>query len=286
MASGGAHTGVVEAFERNHEATIYVGNIDAKIDEDVLWELFLQVGPLQSVHTPKDKITGVHLGYAFVEFKNEDDAEYACKVMNMVKLFNKPIRCTKSSADRKTQDVGANLFIGNLDIDCEDKTLYDTFASFGHIVFAKIMRNPDPPYESRGFAFVSFDSFDSSDAAMAAMNGQFLANSPINVSYAYKKDTRGERHGDAAERLIAAYKPQQIASQYLPAPETLASGQGLAIPNGPAPMIRGGVAPGVEMPGAGKGTGLGTVAGAPPPFPGTSKNGGMGNGGKQWGKGW
>ena len=56
---------------------------------------------------------------------------------------------------------------------------------------------------SRGFGFVSFDSFESADASMAAMNGQFLCNAPISVSYAYKKDTKGERHGDAAERLIA-----------------------------------------------------------------------------------
>ena len=60
---------------------------------------------------------------------------------------------------------------------------------------------------SKGFGFVSFDSFDTSDAALSAMNGQFLCNKPIHVSYAYKKDTKGERHGSAAERLIAANRP-------------------------------------------------------------------------------
>lgn len=29
----------------------------------------------------------------------------------------------------------------------------------------------------------------------------------IHVSYAYKKDTKGERHGSAAERLLAANRP-------------------------------------------------------------------------------
>lgn len=46
---------------------------------------------------------------------------------------------------------------------------------------------------SKGFGFVSFSSFEASDAALAAMNGQFVCNRPIHVSYAYKKDTRGER---------------------------------------------------------------------------------------------
>ena len=32
----------------------------------------------------------------------------------MVKLYGKPIRVNKASQDKKTLDIGANLFIGNL----------------------------------------------------------------------------------------------------------------------------------------------------------------------------
>jgi splicing factor 3B subunit 4 len=86
----------------------------------------------------------------------------------------------------------------------DEKLLYDTFSAFGVIAQTpKIMRDPDTG-NSRGFGFVSYDSFEASDAAIEAMNGQFLCNRPISVTYAYKKDTKGERHGTAAERLIAA----------------------------------------------------------------------------------
>jgi splicing factor 3B subunit 4 len=51
---------------------------------------------------------------------------------------------------------------------------------------------------SRGFGFVNYDSFEASDAAIDAMNNQFLCNRPITVTYAFKKDTKGERHGSAA----------------------------------------------------------------------------------------
>jgi hypothetical protein len=40
----------------------------------------LQVGPVSSVHMPKDKVTGKQQGYGFVEFKGEEDADYAIKV--------------------------------------------------------------------------------------------------------------------------------------------------------------------------------------------------------------
>ena len=84
-------------FERNQEATIYVGNLDHRVNEELLWELFLQCGPVVNVHIPRDKITNEHTGYGFVEFKAEEDADYAIKIMHTIKLFNKPIKVNKAS---------------------------------------------------------------------------------------------------------------------------------------------------------------------------------------------
>lgn len=162
---------------------------------------------LVNVHQPKDRVTQMHQGYGFVEFLGEEDADYAIKIMNMIKLYGKPIRVNKASAHQKNLDVGANIFIGNLDPEVDEKLLYDTFSAFGVILQTpKIMRDPDTG-NSKGFAFINFASFEASDAAMDAMNGQYLCNRPISVSYAFKKDSKGERHGSAAERLLAAQNP-------------------------------------------------------------------------------
>jgi splicing factor 3B subunit 4 len=58
-------------YERNQEATVYCGNLDQKVNENVLWELFTQCGPVVNVHIPRDKITNEHQGYGFIEFKSE-----------------------------------------------------------------------------------------------------------------------------------------------------------------------------------------------------------------------
>jgi splicing factor 3B subunit 4 len=195
------------AAERNQDATAYVGNLDSQVSEELLWELFVQAGPVVNVYVPKDRVTNLHQGYGFVEFRSEEDADYAIKILNMIKLYGKPIRVNKASQDKKVLDVGANLFVGNLDPDVDEKLLYDTFSAFGVIVTnPKIMRDPDSG-NSRGFGFISYDSFESSDASIEAMNGQYLCNRPITVSYAYKKDTKGERHGTHAERLLASNNP-------------------------------------------------------------------------------
>uniref|UniRef100_A0A8C5TDW5 Splicing factor 3B subunit 4 n=1 Tax=Malurus cyaneus samueli TaxID=2593467 RepID=A0A8C5TDW5_9PASS len=151
--------------------------------------------------------------YGFVEFLSEEDADYAIKIMNMIKLYGKPIRVNKASAHNKNLDVGANIFIGNLDPEIDEKLLYDTFSAFGVILQTpKIMRDPDTG-NSKGYAFINFASFDASDAAIEAMNGQYLCNRPITVSYAFKKDSKGERHGSAAERLLAAQNPLSQADR-------------------------------------------------------------------------
>ncbi|EEE51076.1 hypothetical protein OsJ_31773 [Oryza sativa Japonica Group] len=233
--------------ERNQDATTYVGNLDPQVSEELLWELFVQAGPVVNVYVPKDRVTNLHQGYGFVEFRSEEDADYAIKILNMIKLYGKPIRVNKASQDKKSLDVGANLFIGNLDPDVDEKLLYDTFSAFGVIVTnPKIMRDPETG-NSRGFGFVSYDSFESSDQAIEAMNNQHLCNRPITVSYAYKKDTKGERHGTPAERLLAANNPGSQKNR----PHTMfASGpptQGLA--NGapvPRPFSNGAVPPQIQ----------------------------------------
>ena len=47
------------------------------------------------MHQPKDRVTINHQGYGFVEFLSEEDADYAIKIMNMIKLYGKPIRVNK-----------------------------------------------------------------------------------------------------------------------------------------------------------------------------------------------
>ncbi|KAA8531858.1 hypothetical protein F0562_006425 [Nyssa sinensis] len=238
--------------ERNQDATAYVGNLDPQVTEELLWELFVQAGPVVNVYVPKDRVTNLHQGYGFVEFRSEEDADYAIKVLNMIKLYGKPIRVNKASQDKKSLDVGANLFVGNLDPDVDEKLLYDTFSAFGVIVTnPKIMRDPDTG-NSRGFGFISYDSFESSDAAIEAMNGQYLCNRQITVSYAYKKDTKGERHGTPAERVLAASNPTTQKSRphtlFASGPPTLngvpqANGNvGAPIP--PRPFANGTVPPG------------------------------------------
>ncbi|EJD06288.1 uncharacterized protein FOMMEDRAFT_18426 [Fomitiporia mediterranea MF3/22] len=262
--------------DRNQEATVYLGNLDERVSDAIIWELMLQAGPVVNVHLPKDRISMAHQGYGFCEFLTEEDAEYACKIMNQIKLWGKPIRVNKASSDKKQLDVGANLFVGNLDENLDERLLYDTFSAFGMLATtAKVARDPTTG-KSKGYGFVSYIDFESADAAIEAMNNQFLMNKAISVQYAFKKDGKGERHGTPAERLLAAQarKNNALPASARPPPATLnalaAFGPGAAAPVGVTAAAPGrpvSAAPPYGTPGPYQGQFAGALAAAPAPVP-------------------
>ncbi len=185
----------------------------------MVYEVMLQMGPIHNIHMPRDRVTQNHQGFGFVEFRTPGDAEYAANVMNGIKLYGKSLRVNKASADKQKQaEVGAELFVGNLDPGVDEKILYDTFSRFGPLLsLPKVAREESG--NSKGFGFISYADFDSSDAAVANLNGQYILSKEVSVQYAFKKDGKGERHGDAAERELAAQaKMRNIVPEAQPMP--------------------------------------------------------------------
>ncbi|KAH9910096.1 RNA-binding domain-containing protein [Xylariomycetidae sp. FL2044] len=245
--------------EQDKEATVYVGNIDERATDALIWELMVQAGPVVNVHLPKDRVTQSHQGFGFVEFNGEVDADYAAKIMNGIRLYGKALRVNKASADKqKPLEIGAELFIGNLDPMVDEKVLYDTFSRFGTLIAPPKVARDDNGL-SKGYGFVSYSSFEASDDAINNMNGQFLMNKDVSVQYAYKKDGKGERHGDKAERELAAQaKKHNVTIESQPMPPAL-----LQTPSQPAAPPAAVIPPamatgGFEPP---------MAAGVPPPRP-------------------
>src|SRR5260370_9713965 len=52
---------------------------------------------------------------------------------------------TQASSDKKQLDVGANLFIGSLDENVDERLLYDTFSAFGMMATTAKVRRPYSP---------------------------------------------------------------------------------------------------------------------------------------------
>ena len=198
---------------RNPVAACYVGNLDEQVTEDLLYELFTQVGRVVDVRIPKVKQSGDRVNrYAFVEFQSEKDVGYAEKILNMIPLYGRGLKVSPATVRQdKKNSIGALLHIGNLAPEVNEKLLYDTFSSFGSIDQAPSFSYDSVTGKSKGFAFIGFTSFAASDAAIKYMHGQLMCNKALTVQYAYRKGGKGERHGSEAERLLAS-KMEEKAS--------------------------------------------------------------------------
>nr|KAF6467414.1 RNA binding motif protein 7 [Rousettus aegyptiacus] len=73
------------------DRTLFVGNLETKVTEELLFELFHQAGPVIKVKIPKDK-DGKPKQFAFVNFKHEVSVPYAMNLLNGIKLFGRPIK--------------------------------------------------------------------------------------------------------------------------------------------------------------------------------------------------
>ncbi|HNE50577.1 MAG TPA: RNA-binding protein [Chitinophagales bacterium] len=65
---------------------IFVANIERKVSDEKLLELFQEFGEVSSLKLIKDRDTGVSKGYAFVEMPNADEAQKAIDALNKTEL--------------------------------------------------------------------------------------------------------------------------------------------------------------------------------------------------------
>ncbi len=70
---------------------IFVANIERKVTEEQLQELFSQYGEISSLKLIKDRDTGVSKGFAFIEMPNDDEAQNAINGLNQVELLGRAL---------------------------------------------------------------------------------------------------------------------------------------------------------------------------------------------------
>ncbi|KAL5203160.1 hypothetical protein ABZP36_014112 [Zizania latifolia] len=90
---------------RNPGCTVFIGNLDEKVPERVLYEILIQVGRLVDLHIPRDKETSRSKGYAFAEYETEEIAQYAVRLFSgLVRLHNRTLRFAISGQDKPSSN--------------------------------------------------------------------------------------------------------------------------------------------------------------------------------------
>lgn len=85
-----------------------------------------------------------------------------------------------------------NIYVGNLSFHVDDQRLYETFAAFGEVRSARVIRDRETG-RSRGFGFVEMPNESEAKTAIQALNGAEHQGRTLRVNEAQPR--REHRRG-------------------------------------------------------------------------------------------
>jgi nucleolysin TIA-1/TIAR len=175
-------------MESSGNTTLYVGNLDHSVTEELICTLFSPMGPVKSCKVIRDSGSDP---YAFVEYHHHTAAATALGAMNKRLFFDREMKvnwATSSAGNQPKTDTSLHhhIFVGDLSPEIETETLREAFAPFGEISNCRIVKDPQT-LKSKGYAFVSFVKKSDAESAIQSMNGQWLGSRAIRTNWSTRK---------------------------------------------------------------------------------------------------
>lgn len=211
-------------YKREDLRRVSFSNLDEHCDEDLLYELCLQFGPIRNISWPTEvNLTGVpqRASRCYVDFHNIEDAKYCYEALYRarVKLFNKELRVYHASVDIDApagapnsgpgahavvglHEVGAKVVVRNVDFNVTEFDVTRFFESFGAFAAPPRMLR-DAVGNFRGTVVLSYKTFEASDRVIRNMDQKVYRDRVIAVHYAMMEDGSGRLHGTKEERANA-----------------------------------------------------------------------------------
>ena len=138
-AEGGSATQTTAGqIQDDTKTNLIVNYLPQNMTQDEVRSLFGNIGELESCKLIRNKATGQSLGYAFVNYLTEADAEKAIATLNGLRMQNKTIKV--SYARPSSESIkGANLYISGLPKTLTQADLEAMFSPYGRIITSRVL---------------------------------------------------------------------------------------------------------------------------------------------------
>ncbi|RKP38505.1 hypothetical protein BJ085DRAFT_5609, partial [Dimargaris cristalligena] len=202
--------------------SLYVGNLDPRVTEDMLRDIFNTLGKVQSVKLIADRnFANQGLNYGFVEFSDHQAAEQAL-IMNGRSVFDKEIKVNWAFASsvsfREDTSNHHHIFVGDLGPEVNDQILQKAFGVFGSMSDARVMWDAQSG-KTRGFGFVAYREKTDAEQAINTMNGEWIGTRAIRVNWANQKGAASSFHrahpGQLSYESVVTRTPYYNTTVYL-----------------------------------------------------------------------
>jgi len=159
--------------------TLYVGNLDHQVTDELIMALFNQIGPVKGCKIIREPGNDP---YCFVEFQHHHAASAALTAMNKRLCLGKEMKVnwatSPGGAPKQDTSQHHHIFVGDLSPEIDTETLRNAFAPFGEISDCRVVRDPTTN-KSKGYGFVSFVQKAEAQTSIEQMNGQWLGSRSI-----------------------------------------------------------------------------------------------------------
>lgn len=176
------------------QRTVFVSQLTVKTGERDVKDYFSLVGKVNNVIMLRDKNSGKHKGFAYVEMADLDSIPTCLQLSGVVPDFQKfpilvkPSEAEKNflakkegstNADQGTHGPEYRMYIGNLHVNLTEADLAPILGSFGKVEAINLQR--DELGMSKGYAFIRYSKPEEVQAAMAQLPGTELHGRQMRV---------------------------------------------------------------------------------------------------------
>mmetsp|Transcript_63555 Transcript_63555/g.196812 ORF Transcript_63555/g.196812 Transcript_63555/m.196812 type:complete len:465 (+) Transcript_63555:78-1472(+) len=180
-------------MSHSQENLLWVGNIEAWMDEAHLMSAFQLIAPPINIKLARDPETGMRRPFGFLQFATREEAESILKVCTgdtflcpdghkfRVAWSASAISCT---ARGNTPDV--SLYVGNLDNNVTEVELKQLFAQRWSSVQSVRVTKDQATGMGKGFGFVRFREVADAEQALLVMQGVYCGSRPMRLKPASK----------------------------------------------------------------------------------------------------
>jgi RNA-binding protein 39 len=184
------------------QRTVFVSQLTMKTNERSIEDYFGLIGKVNNVIMIRDKVSGKHKGFCYVEMADLESIPMCLQLSGIVPDFQKfPVLVKASEAEKNflakkegsgiglstsAVDVRSNgsdckMYIGNLHVNLAEHDLQSVLSRFGVIESINLQR--DELGHSKGYAFVRYMKPEECAAAMSQLTGMELAGRVLKIGH-------------------------------------------------------------------------------------------------------
>lgn len=169
-----------------------------ELSESEILELGAKHGDVLSIKVPTNRDSGLPRGFAFVDYKSQEEADNAIANLDGLSLNGRNIRASisdpnqkKQKKEKRPQEDVAKIYVGNLPFETSKEDLLEFYKGFVDATEAYIPINVDTG-TGRGFGFVTVKQEDL-QSAIDQTNGLEYNGRPLVVNKPLPPGERKER---------------------------------------------------------------------------------------------